>query len=325
MKDRQIRPDVLYHLSLSDAEIEDGHTSENGVAQFVAAVERSQTCGAPDAAMLNVLDLQQVTDKTVADTVEAILGTCVKSIGIERAFSVLEMFGILPKRANADITNMLRFEWPSPRICAHIKDTDIDNLLTNYRLLEQRIGYTFKDRAYLLQALTHPSYPTNRLTSCYQQLEFLGDAVLDFLITAFIYERCPHMDPGQLTDLRSALVNNVTLACLTVRNNFHLHMLSQNILLTENIEKFVEFQNKQNHQVTEHVELLMEEIDVICRMAEYVDVPKALGDIFEAIIGAVFLDSGSDLLVSAMAAFDSFVKYSAFERETCLMAFNHCR
>lgn len=44
--------------------------------------------------------------------------------------------------------------------------------------LESRLGYKFRDRSFLLQAITHASYSNNRITDCYQRLEFLGDAVL---------------------------------------------------------------------------------------------------------------------------------------------------
>ena len=47
----------------------------------------------------------------------------------------------------------------------------------------------FKDRSYLLQAFAHASYYPNRLTDCYQRLEFLGDAVLDYLITRYTLSR----------------------------------------------------------------------------------------------------------------------------------------
>lgn len=279
--------------------MESGQVSIEDNGTFIEEMANPSNAIGQEFSSIHFLGMQQVADKVVADTVEAILGTCVLSIGIDRSFKVLEMFGILPK-SNENITLMLQKKLMAPRIRTCIKDHEVDELLTNHQVLEQSLAYTFSDRAYLLQALTHPSYPTNRVTGCYQQLEFLGDAVLDFLITAYIYERCPHMDPGQLTDLRSALVNNVTLACLAVRNNFHLYMLSQNIQLSEHIEQFVNFQIARKHEVTEHVELLFEEHDVLCRMAEYVDVPKALGDIFEALIGAIFLDSGNNLLVNRL-------------------------
>lgn len=230
------------------------------------------------------------------DCIEAILGTCVKTVGIERTFKVLEMLEILP-RTEFDITRLLQNKLRSPRIRTDISNEDVDYFLVNHRKLETAIGYTFNDRAYLLQALTHPTYPTNRVTGCYQQLEFLGDAVLDFLITAYIAERCPDMDPGQLTDLRSALVNNVTLACLCVQYNIHVHILYQNVQLSEAIGRFVDFQQKHENDVIDHVELLFEEADVEAKMADYTDVPKTLGDVFEAIIGGIFLDSGNDLEV----------------------------
>jgi len=44
--------------------------------------------------------------------------------------------------------------------------------------LERRLGYKFRDHSFLLQAITHASYTPNRITDCYQRLEFLGDAVL---------------------------------------------------------------------------------------------------------------------------------------------------
>ncbi|CAF5048596.1 unnamed protein product, partial [Rotaria magnacalcarata] len=52
------------------------------------------------------------------------------------------------------------------------------------------------------------SYSYNTITDCYQRLEFLGDAVLDYVITRYLYEHPKRHSPGELTDLRSALVNN---------------------------------------------------------------------------------------------------------------------
>jgi endoribonuclease Dicer len=57
-------------------------------------------------------------------------------------------------------------------------EDELSRLLDGYHVFEERIGYKFRDRSYLLQSLTHASYSPNRLTDCYQRLEFLGDAVL---------------------------------------------------------------------------------------------------------------------------------------------------
>lgn len=296
MREYEIKPDLLYDLAITEDELEDGHPSDEKIFDFVQKFLNVLESSGEATTMQNFLGLQSISDKTCADCIEAILGTCVKTVGIERTFKVLEMFEIVPRTGN-DITKMLQKKLRSPRIRTNISNDEVDYFLVNHKILEKSIGYTFNERAYLLQALTHPSYPTNRITGCYQQLEFLGDAVLDMLITAYITERCPCMDPGQLTDLRSALVNNATLACLCVRYNIHTHILYQNALLSETIGRFVDFQHKINHKITDHVELLMSESDVDCRMAEFTDIPKALGDVFEAIIGGIFLDSGNDLEV----------------------------
>lgn len=242
--------------------------------------------------MLHLMDKQLICDKSLADCVEAIIGACITRIGLERGFKLLNMLNIFPD-GDDDYTHMLRTAYRQPRLRSSIKNHEVDAYLINHSHLETNLGYKFKDRAYLLQALTHPSFPTNTVTGCYQQLEFLGDAILDMLVTAYVYENCPTKDPGQLTDIRSALVNNITLACLCVRYNFHLHILHQNAILTEKVAGFSQFQAAHSHNITDQVMLLFAEGEVL---GEFVDVPKTLGDIFEALIGAVFLDSGNNLL-----------------------------
>lgn len=57
-------------------------------------------------------------------------------------------------------------------------DLMLDRMLAGFDSFEEKIGYKFENRFYLLQAFSHASYYPNRLTDCYQRLEFLGDAVL---------------------------------------------------------------------------------------------------------------------------------------------------
>ncbi len=93
-----------------------------------------------------------------------------------------------------------------------------------------------------LQAFTHASYYPNRLTDCYQRLEFLGDAVLDYLITRHLYEDDRKHSPGALTDLRSALVNNTIFASLAVRHEFHKYFRHFSPGLQAVINRFVRTQ-----------------------------------------------------------------------------------
>lgn len=61
------------------------------------------------------------------------------------------------------------------------------------------------------------------------------------------------MNPGALTDLRSALVNNITFACLTVRHGLHIALLSYAPKLNNIIERFVKFQEERNYAVNDEV------------------------------------------------------------------------
>jgi ribonuclease-3 len=80
---------------------------------------------------------------------------------------------------------------------------------------EERLGLRFRDHSLLLRALTHRSYlnenPDQHLEDN-ERLEFLGDAVLDFVVGAYLYHRFPEMHEGELTMLRAALVQTRTLA-----------------------------------------------------------------------------------------------------------------
>lgn len=81
--------------------------------------------------------------------------------------------------------------------------------------LQQSLGFAFRDPTLLLQALTHSSYPNENPACSWgdnERLEFLGDAVGDFLAAEFLYERFPNWQEGELTSVRAELVRSDTLA-----------------------------------------------------------------------------------------------------------------
>ncbi len=88
-------------------------------------------------------------------------------------------------------------------------------MVENYRLLEDKIGYSFRDTALIEQALTHSSYANERKinkTLDYERLEFLGDAVLELVSSDFLFHENPDMAEGKLTKLRSSMVCEPSLA-----------------------------------------------------------------------------------------------------------------
>jgi ribonuclease-3 len=81
--------------------------------------------------------------------------------------------------------------------------------------LEARIGYTFKDKTLLENALTHSSYANENRDLPYasnERLEFLGDSVLGFAVADYLYHRYPDKQEGELTRIRADLVCEKSLA-----------------------------------------------------------------------------------------------------------------
>lgn len=125
-----------------------------------------------------------------------------------------------------------------------------------------RIGYEFRKPALLCLALTHPSvvHEHGQAQAHNQRLEFLGDAVLQLILTRELYHRFPAVDEGPLTKARAGLVNRRALAV-----HGRTLGLGQHLILSRGEEL-----NGGRHR------------------------PSTLADAFEALVGAVFLDGGFD-------------------------------
>jgi ribonuclease III len=85
--------------------------------------------------------------------------------------------------------------------------------------LESALGLHLRDKSLLTRALTHRSYLNENPDLPYldnERLEFLGDAILDFVAAEFLYQRYPEMSEGELTSLRAALVKGETLGRFAV-------------------------------------------------------------------------------------------------------------
>jgi len=120
--------------------------------------------------------------------------------------------------------------------------------------LESKIGYTFKNKDLLAQALTHVSYARERGTSHYETLEFLGDALLNFLVVDILVEGFPGKKEGVLASLKAYLIS----------------------------EEFF-YELSKELQLSDHI--------LISRGKKNVSI---VSDVFEALWAAVYIDSGRD-------------------------------
>ncbi len=93
---------------------------------------------------------------------------------------------------------------------------------------ERLRGVKFNDKDLLIQAFTHRSYINeNRVTKLKhnERLEFLGDAVLELVTTEFLYEKFPNRNEGELTAIRAALVNTITISEVSSELGFNNELL----------------------------------------------------------------------------------------------------
>ena len=133
--------------------------------------------------------------------------------------------------------------------------------MPDFKTFANTLGLSFNNISLLAEALTHRSYLNEHreyLGSHNERLEFLGDAVLELATTDFLYKKFPAKPEGELTSYRAALVNTVSLA-----------------------------ESAQALGINEYLLLSKGESKDTGRARDVI-----LADAFEAIIGAIYLDSG---------------------------------
>ena len=150
----------------------------------------------------------------------------------------------------------------------------------------------FKNKQLFEQSFVHRSYlnETKKKISSNERLEFLGDSVISFVVSQNLYNKYPNFDEGILTNLRSLLVNTKSLALCAKELNFGNYML-----LSKGEE---ESRGRQNQSL--------------------------LADSFEAFIGALFLDQGTEVVSDFLSQVllpkaDLYVKNKTFKDPKSLL------
>ncbi|CAG8741190.1 35674_t:CDS:2 [Gigaspora margarita] len=241
-----------------------------------------------DADILKQNKVHELADKTLADVVEAMLGAAYMSGQVDAALKCaialdIQMEGI-EKWDDFHINNKNK-----PRVNAKALGQ------VNIERVEEICGHTFKNKILIVEALTHASLP-NSATPCYQRLEFLGDAVLDFMTVKYLFEKFPDGAPGIMTDLKDAAVNNQVLGAICERIGLHKHIIHFSNKLMGGITEFVNIVNK-----------LREKNEAVGEYWSDLDVPKVMSDVVESMMGAIFVDSEFDP-AALQKVFDIWIK-----------------
>jgi ribonuclease III len=142
------------------------------------------------------------------------------------AVNTLGEIGIAVRAEDADeaqrIIESHRTEFGSGR------SGQVVRLRDEFEALQQTIGYRFRDRGLLEHAMTHTSRANEDVSGGVrdnESLEFLGDAVLGFLIADLLFGRFPELDEGQKSKIKASLVSTATLAKLAERLSLGEHLL----------------------------------------------------------------------------------------------------
>ena len=129
-------------------------------------------------------------------------------------------------------------------------------MIFDARAAEEKIGYSFKDKKLLNECFTHSSYAYENGETSNERLEFLGDAVLELVVTEYLYKRFDEAE-GKLTDKRRSLVSKEPLLALVLEKG-----LNELVLLGNGLKKLAKTDE------------------------------KLFSSLYEAIVGGIYIDGG---------------------------------
>ncbi len=87
-------------------------------------------------------------------------------------------------------------------------------------IFEKNIGYTFKNKNLLKTALTHTSYAHDNKVESNEKLEFLGDSILEFVVSDYLYRNYKKLREGEMTKVRATVVCEQSLYKIATNHNF---------------------------------------------------------------------------------------------------------
>jgi endoribonuclease Dicer len=254
---------------------------------------------------------RKLSTKVLADVVEALIGAAYFHGGFAMGIECMKIFDLdlswrpLPDCIDAMYSRVTDFAYYPPQI----------------GVVEKILGYTFHRKTIAVEALTHASYQGDLETISYERMEFLGDAVLDMLVTDYLY-RAPGKDykPGNIHLIKTAVVNAHFLAMLCLRAFAKLSAVmptwSQDngvtvtedqqclylykCLLHSNVhildQQRATFARWERPGGRDEIEAALAEGRAFPWSAlTSLQAPKFLSDMFESLLGAVYLDSLGDI------------------------------
>ncbi|KAH7887826.1 hypothetical protein F5I97DRAFT_1952052 [Phlebopus sp. FC_14] len=253
---------------------------------------------------------QWLGDKTIADVAEAIIGAAYLSKGRDNALQAAKALQLPIPRAE---------EWRDFRRNVLVPPSNITAPLREgaREAVEEIIGHKFHHPHLLAQALTHASIEGYD-AACYERLEFLGDAILDFMVVRYIFSRDERLSPGAMTMLKGAMVSNSTLAAVCVLSGLHSYLHFESHALACALESYT--RQLDSRRLRESGVAAHEQRDP----GQYwldLEPPKVLSDIVESVIGAIYVSDG--FTSDGAEAFYNKVLKPFYDRNITLKTLSH--
>ncbi|KAI1004604.1 Dicer-like protein 2 [Podosphaera aphanis] len=253
---------------------------------------------------------REMSTKVLADVVESLVGAAMLEGGLPKALSCLRIF--LPE-----------IKWEPLESCRNLiyEQASTTTIIPDgIKPIQTILGYTFKKASLLVEALTHASYPSG--TYSLERLEFIGDSILDHIVVQNMYTyNLPHM---RMHELRTALVNADLLAVISMelhherevididatseqssyRRKSHFEKVPLYCFLRHNSPGISNAQKITEQCYRENREEIQSAISngtcypwtALCSLKA----EKFFSDLVEALLGAVWIDSGSLAVVEGV-------------------------
>ncbi|KAF8165137.1 hypothetical protein B0H34DRAFT_830272 [Crassisporium funariophilum] len=255
----------------------------------------------------------QLSTKVLADVVESLIGASYLHAGFSLGYECIKYFDLGLKWE--PITTRIS------QVLSRVEDDPEGTYPSQLVDVERMLGYTFRRKLLLIEALTHASYQQDSRTPSYERMEFLGDSVLDMIVTDFLYHAPgKNYSPGHMHLRKSAVVNGHILAYVCLRMNVRVDAImprpdvngiiqvtpdaqvihlwkcllhSSPRVLEDQLNTYTRFR-KRHAEIEESLE--NGKIFPWAGLTR-LQAPKFFSDMVESIIGAIFLDSEGDMVL----------------------------
>ncbi|KAL6855709.1 P-loop containing nucleoside triphosphate hydrolase protein [Trichoderma novae-zelandiae] len=262
---------------------------------------------------------RKLSTKTLADVVEALIGASYVDGGLAKAVTCISTF----------IPEGLWTSVDADREALYARMPEGEPLPPPLEPLERLIGYKFQKNSLLMEALTHASFAADTGKRSLERLEFIGDAVLDNIIVTKLFSLKPELPHFRMHTLKTGLVNGEFLAFMTMEHG--VQSVADPVVAEDGSVESPEAVSylwsflrhasfpiaiEQKETTKRHAALRDQILDAMENDDHYpwallaaLSPRKFYSDLFEAILGAVWIDSGSMAACEGVVAQFGITKY----------------